>query len=672
MRKKTFITLFSMLLLLTAFAPNSGAIEPILLNFDVHIEPMTSVPLEFRYQHYQQIKGNMIWLADTCAALTGCKLSVQSNGEFMEYLWEEADTMLIPHYLMEGHQWGTHVHADIHLGPHNWLYVGTNCSLDTAHLVWEDNIEMIELLLPPSENNCMSSQIPGFLPDKYDFMVEYGFEITGGGPTEPFMGYFGHLPWNPSRPSPESFLIEDVNQRDFFQVPHFPQIGMTGLHGGGNPSYFDLIFESMQSEFLKCFLEWRRHDRLNDDNRVWTFGWNTHGWQTTQYRDVIMQFLGWMNQHFVNHTSPYGSTIAQYASFNQVRDSFYAWEDANPGASSFSYEPGQPYPYSYPFLVEFLAYNKYIDFIPAWQNLGISCHALVDSSGNAPRWVLYKNFGEETIDFNSIYQGMMHVLDPVTGEVTPVQSTGVWVTEEPIILTLPPPPVTIDLEYLNGSPVPPMGGLLHYNLLVENNSSVPQTFDAWLEVSYQGGQPTTIALRHFDNFLPVWTINRDNMIFPVPEYYVPGNYFFAGIIGEHPMYASSADGFPFVKLGNPPGDTYNPPVPSVLIDPFAEVFETETITAVPLQKAALSASPNPFNPTTAISIQLSAFSHVNLSVYNLAGQKVETLIDGWREAGVHEVTFDGSQLASGVYLYSLEVSGEAPPTYGIGKMMLVK
>ncbi len=64
--------------------------------------------------------------------------------------------------------------------------------------------------------------------------------------------------------------------------------------------------------------------------------------------------------------------------------------------------------------------------------------------------------------------------------------------------------------------------------------------------------------------------------------------------------------------------------------------------------------PNPFNPVTAISYQLSAFSFVNLSVYDVQGRQVAKLVNGWRDAGYHEVTFDASDLASGIYLYRIE------------------
>ncbi|MDZ7319192.1 MAG: T9SS type A sorting domain-containing protein [candidate division KSB1 bacterium] len=64
--------------------------------------------------------------------------------------------------------------------------------------------------------------------------------------------------------------------------------------------------------------------------------------------------------------------------------------------------------------------------------------------------------------------------------------------------------------------------------------------------------------------------------------------------------------------------------------------------------------PNPFNPTTKISFTLDKAGSVNLSVFNMVGQKVATLIDDKLAAGYHEIHFDASHLANGIYLYKLE------------------
>ena len=64
--------------------------------------------------------------------------------------------------------------------------------------------------------------------------------------------------------------------------------------------------------------------------------------------------------------------------------------------------------------------------------------------------------------------------------------------------------------------------------------------------------------------------------------------------------------------------------------------------------------PNPFNPSTTIKFEIPRTSLVNLTVYDILGRQVSVLVNERRDAGVYEVSFDGSNLASGVYFYRLQ------------------
>ncbi len=94
----------------------------------------------------------------------------------------------------------------------------------------------------------------------------------------------------------------------------------------------------------------------------------------------------------------------------------------------------------------------------------------------------------------------------------------------------------------------------------------------------------------------------------------------------------------------------------------------EQSTELPEQIWLGSNYPNPFNPTTVIEFGLTRQANAQLHVYDLLGRRVATLVDGVLQAANYSVTFDASQLASGVYIYRLQT-----PDYSVTKqMMLVK
>jgi hypothetical protein len=63
--------------------------------------------------------------------------------------------------------------------------------------------------------------------------------------------------------------------------------------------------------------------------------------------------------------------------------------------------------------------------------------------------------------------------------------------------------------------------------------------------------------------------------------------------------------------------------------------------------------PNPFNASSMVEFSLPNTMKVSLAVFNLLGERVATLVDGRLASGAHRIAFDGSRLASGVYVYRL-------------------
>ena len=78
--------------------------------------------------------------------------------------------------------------------------------------------------------------------------------------------------------------------------------------------------------------------------------------------------------------------------------------------------------------------------------------------------------------------------------------------------------------------------------------------------------------------------------------------------------------------------------------------------------------PNPFNPSTVIKYQLPKGSLVKITIYDVLGKKVATLINEKKNAGYHQVEFNASGLASGLYLYKIEAGSFTD----VKKMMLIK
>jgi hypothetical protein len=98
------------------------------------------------------------------------------------------------------------------------------------------------------------------------------------------------------------------------------------------------------------------------------------------------------------------------------------------------------------------------------------------------------------------------------------------------------------------------------------------------------------------------------------------------------------------------------------------VLAGASVKAIPTTMALDQNYPNPFNPTTTIDFALPKDQMVTLEVFNILGQRVALLADGFKEAGYYSVPFDARALSSGLYFYRLVTKEQ---TF-LKKMMVVK
>jgi flagellar hook assembly protein FlgD len=106
-------------------------------------------------------------------------------------------------------------------------------------------------------------------------------------------------------------------------------------------------------------------------------------------------------------------------------------------------------------------------------------------------------------------------------------------------------------------------------------------------------------------------------------------------------------------------------------DTFKGVISKDPVAveeAAPAAFAVAQNSPNPFNPTTTININIAEASNVSIDVFNVAGQKVDTIASEFMTAGSHTVNWDASAFSAGVYFYTVK-SGDFSKTM---KMTLLK
>jgi hypothetical protein len=276
-----------------------------------------------------------------------------------------------------------------------------------------------------------------------------------------------------------------------------------------------------------------------------------------------------------------------------------------------------------------------------------------DNSWSIPNTILPTQGGYTApIAFDSNHH--LHSLISYIGEV--YQIDYIETDQLPITLTPHSPPITI----------PATGGSFHFDFSLSNQAVLGAVVDLWFDLRLPNGNingPT--LMRQNINLGANVTIARSNLTQNIPAYAPAGQYFFRMHVGDYPTPMVSSDSFAFTKSGFENG------LPEVggwaLTGWDGEEANVEEKIQSPSCCFHVRSS-DPSNPSTTISYELPNTSHVSLRVYDTAGRLVATLVEGLQEAGTHQVTFDGSHLPSGLYLYRL-TAGQNTAT---GKMVLLK
>ncbi len=160
---------------------------------------------------------------------------------------------------------------------------------------------------------------------------------------------------------------------------------------------------------------------------------------------------------------------------------------------------------------------------------------------------------------------------------------------------------------------------------------------------------------------PYLDITVEDMTQEIPDYAPGGTYTFLAHIGYPNIYLT--DSFEFTKLGLEAFGWSR--------EDWEGVFGGYAFTAeeLPTVYAMENAYPNPFNPTTNITVSLPEAADLKVLVYNVNGRLVAELADNRYNAGYHHLTFDASLLASGMYFVQAVVPGQLNE---VQKVMLVK
>jgi hypothetical protein len=97
-------------------------------------------------------------------------------------------------------------------------------------------------------------------------------------------------------------------------------------------------------------------------------------------------------------------------------------------------------------------------------------------------------------------------------------------------------------------------------------------------------------------------------------------------------------------------------------------ISVEESSKLPTEFALSAPYPNPFNPTATITFDIPSAGNIRLSIHNILGRHIETLIDQTMSPGTHKITWNADHLPSGIYFCHMT----APNFHQVRRMVLIK
>jgi len=227
----------------------------------------------------------------------------------------------------------------------------------------------------------------------------------------------------------------------------------------------------------------------------------------------------------------------------------------------------------------------------------------------------------------------------------------------------PAPDVSIEIIPDDPPVTVPQGGSFGYTGTVTNNTEDPQTTDTWVMAAGPAKGVYGPFKEFYDIPLDPFESRSRHLNQRVPNLAPLGFYDYIAYCGD---YAATVVDSSFFQIEVIPATFASGQDLGWLLS--GSFDKGDDFASLPSDFGLFGNYPNPFNASTVISYELPVTGTVTLKVYNLLGEKVATLLDGEQEPGCRSVSWDASEVSSGLYFYKL-TAGDFSETR---RMMLVK